>query len=78
MDTMLPAQYAFYLCNDCADKYGEPAGLAKTPDEVFWAKVEEAMIERYGHCLNETEVLAALDEKHGVITKLEREGRRRT
>ena len=41
MDTLLPAQYAFYLCNDCVETYGEPAGFAVTPDDIFREKVPE-------------------------------------
>lgn len=77
MDTMLPSQYAFYLCNDCAEKYGEPAGFTKTPDDVFMEKIANAMIERYGHVLNESEVLRELGDKNSVISKLEREGLQR-
>jgi hypothetical protein len=77
MDTLLPAQYAFYLCNSCAEKYGDPAGFSKTPDDVFRQKVTDAMIERYGHVLNESELMQELDKKHSVISKLEREGRQR-
>lgn len=35
--------YAFYLCNDCAEKYGDlPPNLYLIPDEIFWQKVKEA------------------------------------
>ena len=76
IDTMLPDQYAFYLCNNCADKYGESAVFIKTPDDVFWSKIQEAMIENYGHYLTEEEVLQALSERHGALSKLEREGKK--
>jgi hypothetical protein len=76
-DTELPAQYAFYLCNDCADKYGEVAGCTATPDDVFMSKVSTAMIEEYGHPLTEREIIIELGDPNSVITKLENEGRRR-
>lgn len=77
MDTYLPAQYAFYLCNECAETYGEVAGCTATPDDVWRAKVAEAMKQEYGHALTEFEVLNALMEPHSVISMLESEGRRR-
>jgi len=77
MDTYLPAQYAFYLCNECADKYGEVAGITKTPDDVFFEKVANAMQEEYGHALTEWEILNELKDPNSIISKLEREGLRR-
>jgi hypothetical protein len=77
LDTYLPAQYAFYLCNYCAETYGEVAGCTKTPDDVFFAKVQAAMEERYGHVLNEQEILRELGDKSSVISQLEREGLQR-
>lgn len=77
MDTCLPAQYAFYLCNDCVEKYGEPAGFMKTPDDIFMAKVQQAMVEQYGHILTEFEILEKLSERYSIISMLEREGMQR-
>jgi hypothetical protein len=74
MDTYLPAQYAFYLCNECADKYGEVAGCTKTPDDIFFEKVASAMREEYGGILTEKQVLIELDNSHSPLSKLEREG----
>ena len=76
--TELPAEYAFSLCNDCVEKYGEPAGFTKTPDDVFRQKVEQAMMERYVRTLNLVEILKELDDKSSVISKLEKEAQRRT
>ena len=78
MDTMLPEQYAFYLCNYCVEKYGEPAGFIKTSDDEFRKKCTDAMIEEYGHVLNEFEVLQELKKKDSVISKLEREAKQRS
>jgi hypothetical protein len=77
LDSFLPEQYAFYLCNDCAEKYGEIAGTMKTSDEEFRTKVTEAMVEEFGHALTEPELLIQLDDKHSTMSKLEREGRQR-
>lgn len=77
MDTLLPAQYAFYLCNDCVEKYGEPAGCTATPDDVFWKKVQDAMTEEYGHVLTEHEIAIELDNPSSIVSTLERDARRR-
>ena len=31
--------FAFWLCNPCWEKYGAPAALMVSPDEVFWSEV---------------------------------------
>ncbi len=77
MATFMPAEYAFYLCTDCAEKYGEVACTIKTPDDIFMQKVADAMMESYGHYLTESEVLEKLDDKNSIISKLEREGQQR-
>jgi hypothetical protein len=35
-------QFACWLCDKCADTYGEIANTMFMPDEVFWQKVAEA------------------------------------
>ena len=77
MDTYLPAQYAFYLCEECAGKFGEVAGCTKTPDDVFFEKVASAMQEEYGAILTEPEVVRELGDPNSIITKLDNEGRKR-
>jgi hypothetical protein len=34
--------FAFYLCNDCADRLPPIDGTYVMPDEEFWQKVKEA------------------------------------
>jgi len=74
--TELPVEYAFSLCNDCVEKYGEPAGFTKTPDDVFREKVEGAMRERYGHVLTQPEIELELDNPSSIISLLARDARR--
>jgi len=74
----LPGEYAFSLCNDCVDKYGEPSGFAKTPDDVFREKVESAMLEEHGHILDADEILVQLQDASSAMSKLEKEALRRT
>jgi len=65
--------FAFYLCNDCVDKHGPPAGLMAVPDEVFWARVQEAMIEEHGRLLSNEETAIVLDDPNSKLSKLARE-----
>lgn len=43
--------FLFYLCNVCAATHGQIAGTMLMPDEVFFAKVAEAQLDRYGRYL---------------------------
>lgn len=31
--------FAFYLCDNCFERWGPPAGVMMVPDEVFWQQV---------------------------------------
>lgn len=62
--------FAFYLCQGCADKYGNIAGYMMTPDEVFWEKVKQAQLEEYGRELFPEEVVEALKDENSIIAKL--------
>lgn len=62
--------FAFYLCQPCADRYGEIAGTMMVPDEVFWAKVKDAQLEKYGRELLAHEVVAELADPDSMMTKL--------
>ena len=47
---MCPAEnmtFLFYLCNQCAEAYGQIAGTMIMPDEVFYQKLADEQIERY-------------------------------
>lgn len=65
--------FAFYLCDPCAEKWGIPAGCMATPDEVFWAKVKAAQIEKYGRELTPGEVARELDDETSILTQLSKE-----
>lgn len=47
--------FIFYLCNSCAQTYGQIAGTMMMPDEVFFARLAEAQLERYGRYLTPEE-----------------------
>ena len=62
--------FAFYLCNPCAEKWSPLAGTMAVPDEVFWQKVKDAQIEKYGRELTAPEVVEALKDENSILTKL--------
>ena len=62
--------FAFYLCNACAEKWSPLAGTMAVPDEVFWQKVKEAQIEKYGRELTAPEVEAALKDGDSILARL--------
>ena len=62
--------FAFYLCNSCAEKYGEIPNTMMVPDEVFFEKVKEAQIEKYGRILNPEEVAVELQDGSSFLSKL--------
>ena len=47
--------FLFYLCNECAKTHGNIAGTMLMPDEIFYARLAEAQLEKYGHYLSPTE-----------------------
>jgi len=65
--------FAFYLCNDCADKYGDIDGMYMEPDQVFWNKLYNAQMEEYGRLLTPEEIAIELQEKTSLMTKLKKE-----
>ena len=63
-------EFAFYLCDDCAEKHGKIDGAYMVPDEVFYAKVREAMAERIAKVLNSEETVIEFDNTDSMILKL--------
>ena len=65
--------FAFYLCQPCADRWGKIAGTMMVPDEVFFARVKSVQIEKYGRELTPPEVLMELQDESSVLSKLAKE-----
>jgi hypothetical protein len=65
--------FAFYLCQPCADKHGSIAGTMMVPDEVFWARVKAEQVETYGRELTEAEIAEALKDSDNSLAKLARD-----
>ncbi len=66
-------KFAFYLCESCAEKWSPLVGTYMEPDAVFWEKVKQAQIEKYGRELTPGETLEALNDSNSIISKLARE-----
>ena len=66
-------EFAFYLCEACNNKYGELAGTTAIPDELFFAKVREAQLEREGRELRTHEIVEALQDSGHYLSQLIRD-----
>ena len=64
------ANFAFYLCQPCADKWAPIAGFYIEPDAVFWEKVKKAQIEKEGRELTGAEVAECLKDDTHYLSKL--------
>ena len=67
------ADFAFYLCVPCGDKWAPLAGTMLVPDEVFWAKVVDAQMENDKRILTPAETVEALKDGDHYLSKLARE-----
>jgi hypothetical protein len=67
--------WAFWLCNPCAENWVPLANTLLVPDEVFWEKVNQAQMEEYGHILTQEEVAKELSNPTSVMSLLKKEGR---
>ena len=69
--------FAFYLCTDqqngCATKWAPLTGTMLAPDEVFWMRVIEAQLERYGRQLSGAEIVELLKDSDNHLAKLARD-----
>lgn len=62
--------FAFWLCSKCEGAWGQLAATYTTSDEVFWEKVKQEQLERYGRELTEVEVIEALKDDTNPLAKL--------
>lgn len=65
-------EFAFYLCEPCAQKYGSLPLHTMVPDNIFWTQVREAQLERYKRELTPREIILALDDPESDMSKLAR------
>ena len=62
--------FAFYLCDPCAEKWSPLADMALAPDEAFWRRVHAVQMEEFGRDLTEAELIEALKNDDHILTKL--------
>lgn len=66
--------FACWLCEKCEPTYGPVAGVMLMPDEVFWQKVQQEQLDRYGRLLTEQELLQVQDEAATPLGTLLKQG----
>jgi hypothetical protein len=47
--------FLFYLCNTCAETYGQLAGTMLMPDELYYERLAQEQLARYGRYLTPRE-----------------------
>ena len=67
------SHFCFYLCDPCAVTWTPLADTMLVPDEVFFAKVNKAMEEKYGRVLTVQEQVEVLKDGESILSKLARE-----
>lgn len=65
--------FAFYLCDDDAQKYGTPDGMYAVPDDVFAERVKQEQLEKFGRILAPAEMDEVLNDPHSTLAKLAKE-----
>lgn len=65
--------FLFYLCGDCAKKYGEIAGTMMMPDEVYFEKLRQEQMATYGRYLTQEEIAAIYEADDSPLAKLLKE-----
>jgi len=65
--------FAFYLCNECFKTHGDSTLFMTMPDQVFWATVAEAQLEKYGRYLSAEEVVEKLTDPESLESRLARD-----
>ena len=62
--------FAFYLCTPCSEKWQALLGTHCEPDTIFWQKVKDEQMERYGRELSPPEMEEVLKDENNPLTKL--------
>ena len=70
--------FAFALCVPCSETFGDTAHFYKEPDAVFYARVRDEQLDRYGTLLTGPALLRVLDDPGHPLTKLVRDFQRGT
>lgn len=59
--------------NNCAERYREQTMFAVIPDEIFFRKVQEAQLDKYGRELMPWEIVDQLHDPNSLMSQLARE-----
>jgi len=62
--------FAFYLCDPCAEKYGQIDGMFMVPDDRFAELVKQEQLEKYGRLLTSDELSETLNDPSTSLAKL--------
>lgn len=65
--------FMFYLCNGCFERYGHITHTYIMPDEVFYQKLRDEQLEKYGRFLTPAEIAAELENPKSGISLLAKE-----
>jgi hypothetical protein len=66
--------FVCYLCQPCANKLPPIEGTYVMPDEVFFQKVRDAQMEKYGRLLTAEEIAIELQDSNSILSKLKKDG----
>lgn len=67
--------FIFWLCQKCAETYGEIAGTMLMPDEVFFEKLKQEQMASFGHYLTQQELAIVVEEDASPLATLLISGR---
>lgn len=67
--------FAFYLCNQCAETHGQVPGHMMMPDQVFWERIKQEELDSFGRFLDEIELAQVLEADASPLATLIKSGR---
>ena len=62
--------FAFYLCIPCSEKWSPLVGTMMVPDEVFWQRVKDEQLSKYGRELTPEEMVEVLTNERSTLSLL--------
>jgi hypothetical protein len=67
--------FFFWLCNSCFATMGEITNVYLMPDEVYWERVKEEQLEKYGRLLTSDELATVVAADATPLATLIKQGR---
>ena len=65
--------FVCWMCQPCLDKYGKIAGTMLVPDAVFFERVKQEQVAKYGRVLSAEETVLSLADPNSLESKLARD-----